>query len=254
MLIGIDVSEWQGTVNFSCVKKDSVDFVILKAGGSDAGFYTDARFEENYAKAKAVGLHVGAYYFVGSNFKTSADGVADAKRFLRILQGKQLDMPVYVDVESTRPEDKHGVTNAVIAFCETMEKAGYYVGIYASAISGFVDRLDTDRLKMYTFWVAQYSKNRPTYPSGYGMWQYTSTGTISGISTNVDMDLCYNDFPNTIIKYKMNGYGDKTKTNTQLALEVINGEWGNGKEREEALKKAGYDYDAIQTIVNELMY
>lgn len=253
MLTGIDVSAWQGTVDFQRVRNSGADFVIIRAGGSDDGFYRDSKFEENYAKAKKAGLHVGAYYIVGKNFVSTEDGEADAKRFIALLKYKQFDMPVYVDVEIPLPKDRNGITDAVIGFCKVMESHGYYVGVYGSSVSGFVDRMDADRLKMFTFWVAQYSRDYPTYPSGYGMWQYTDKGSIGGVDGDVDMNLCYNDFPDTIIKYGMNGYRSAVKTNTQLALEVINGEWGNGEERYTLLTEAGFDYDAIQTIVNELM-
>ena len=253
-MTGIDVSAWQDNINFNLVAKSGADFVIVRAGGSDDGFYRDSKFEENYAKAKLAGLHIGAYYIVGKDFVSKADGVADAKRFLALLRNKQFDMPVYVDVEIPSPKDRDGITDAVIGFCETMENAGYYVGIYGSSVAGFVDRMDAERLKMYTFWVAQYSKDYPTFPKGYGMWQYTNTGSIAGVGGDVDMNLCYNDFPDTIINYGMNGYRSGGKTNTQLAFEVINGLWGNGVERRERLTEAGYDYDAVQTIVNELMH
>lgn len=253
-MTGIDVSAWQGNINFNSVANCGVDFVIIRAGGSDDGFYRDSKYEENYAKAKQANLHVGAYYIVGKDFVSTKDGEADAKRFLALLKDKQFDMPVYVDVEIPRPEDKDGITDAVIGFCKLLENAGYYVGVYGSAVAGFVDRMDSERLKMFTFWVAQYSRDYPTYPRGYGMWQYTNKGRVDGISGDVDMDLCYNDFPETIIKYGMNGYRSRVKTNTQLALEVINGMWGNGVERRERLTEAGYDYDAVQSIVNELMH
>lgn len=254
MMNGIDVSAWQDNINFVCVAKDGIEFVIIRAGGSDDGFYKDSCFEKNYAKAKAAGLHVGAYYIVGRNFTSEADGIADAKRFLALLKDKEFDMPVYLDIEIPRPEDRDGITDACIAFCNYLEERNYYVGIYGSAVAGFVDRMDADRLKRFTFWVAQYSNSRPSYPPGYGIWQWTNSAVVSGVNGSVDMDICYNDFPDTIIKYGMNGYKNGRKSNTTLALEVINGEWGNGQERYDRLTAAGYDYDAVQTIVNELMY
>lgn len=254
MLSGIDVSHWQGNINFKKVKATGIDFVIIKAGGSDDGFYKDSQFENNYSGAKAAGLHVGAYYFVGRKFTSAEDGVADANRFYEIIKGKQFDMPVYVDVEATSPNDKAGATEATVAFCKHMEDLGYYAGVYASAISGFRDRLDADQLKMFTLWVAQYSDRAPTYPSAYGIWQYYNSGLIDGINGNVDLDFCYGEYPDTIIKYGMNGYStEHTKTNEDLAREVIAGVWGNGNYRKIALENAGYDYNKIQEIVNEML-
>lgn len=205
---GIDVSGSQGVINWKEAAK-AVDFAIIKAGGSNAGFYTADRFAENYKGATAAGVPLGAYYYVGENFKTAADGKADAQRFLAILKGKRFAYPVFVDVEETRPADKAGVTDATLAFCETVEKAGYYVGIYSSAVSGFVDRLDASRLKKFDFWVADYRAS--TIEAGKpalacGMWQYSETGSVAGITGKVDLDIAFKDYP-AIIKVKgLNGY------------------------------------------------
>ena len=118
---GIDVSHWQGDIDWEQVKASGIDFVIVKAGGSDAGFYTDSRFEENYAGAKAAGLMVGAYYFVGALCKSYEDGVADAERFIEMLQGKQFEYPVFIDFEAPDGSDKEGNTDACVGFCQTME-------------------------------------------------------------------------------------------------------------------------------------
>ena len=190
MAKGIDVSHWQGVIDWLSVKESGIEFAILKAGGSDAGFYTDITFEQNYKEAKAVGLPVGAYYYVGKNCTSRADGTADAKRFLEIIKGKSFEYPVYIDLEDTAPAAKAGATEACIGFCETMEAEGYYCGIYASDVSGFAERLDITKLQKFDKWVARYG-SKPQYVKTYGMWQYSSTGTVSGISGGVDMDESY---------------------------------------------------------------
>ena len=154
---GIDVSHWQGAIDWTKVKASGIQFAIIKAGGSDAGFYTDPRWEENYKGAKDNGIAVGAYYFVGPGCISSADGKADAERFLAQLNGKQFEYPVYIDVEATPASEKAGATEAAIAFCRAMEAAGYYAGIYSSTYSGFRDRLDDSKLTPFTHWVAQYA-------------------------------------------------------------------------------------------------
>lgn len=217
---GIDVSGSQGVIDWKATAK-AVDFAIIKAGGSNAGFYTADRFAENYKGATAAGVPLGAYYYVGENFKTAADGKADAQRFLAILKGKRFAYPVFVDVEETRPADKAGVTDATLAFCETVEKAGYYVGIYSSAVSGFQDRLDVTRLGKYDKWVADYRAS--TAEAGKpalacGMWQYSETGHVDGITGKVDLDIAFKDYP-AIIKAKgLNGYktaASQTQTATK---------------------------------------
>lgn len=205
---GIDVSHWQGDIDWQLVKNSGIEFAIIKAGGSDDGFYTDSKFESNYAGAKAVGLPIGAYYFVGKDFVSSADGKADADRFIEILKGKSFEYPVYLDIESTNPKDKEGVTDAAISFCRQMENAGYFVGIYGSDIGTFRTRLDNERLVNWTKWVANYS-HEPSYVTDYKMWQHSSNGNISGIKANVDLNICYADYPTIIKAGSFNGCSSK---------------------------------------------
>lgn len=202
---GIDVSHWQGDINWADVKNDGIEFAIIKAGGSDAGFYTDSKFEENYINAKAVGMPIGAYYFVGKDFKSKEDGIADAKRFLQIIEDKQFEYPVYVDIEITDPADEVVVTDSAIAFCEEMEKNGYFVGIYGSDLSTFDSRLELDRLSAFTKWVARYGSD-PKYVEDYALWQYTSEGNVAGINGNVDMNYSNTDFATIIKDNGFNGY------------------------------------------------
>lgn len=202
---GIDVSRWQGVINFKMVKNSGIDFAIIKAGGSDDGFYTDRNFVKNYVNAKAAGLLVGAYYIVGANFKKAADGEQEAQLFLKMLHGKTFEMPVFIDLELTSPDTKKGTTEAVIKFCKCMESAGYYIGIYSSDVSGFMDRLDDSKLKPFDHWVARYGAG-PKNVSDYGMWQYSSKGRVSGISGNVDLNYSYKDYPTIIKTNKLNGF------------------------------------------------
>lgn len=202
---GIDVSRYQQNVNWELVKAGGINFAIIKAGGSDDGFYTDSTFEKKYAGAKTIGMPIGAYYIVGPLCISREDGIADAKRFLKILEGKTFEYPVYIDLELTAPKDKAGATDACIGFCQTMEQAGYYCGIYASDVSGFADRLDLERLTAYDKWVARYG-SKPQYVKTYGMWQYSSTGKVQGIGPAVDMDESYMDYPEIIKAKGLNGY------------------------------------------------
>lgn len=205
MTKGIDVSHWQRDIDWQKVKDSGIEFAIIKAGGSDAGFYKDSKFEQNYKGAKANGIPVGAYYFVGRNCTSYGDGVADAKRFAEILKGKQFEYPVYIDLEATSITDKAEATWGCLGFVETMEKAGYYCGIYASDLSGFCDRLDITKLDKIDKWVARYG-SKPTYVKAYGMWQSSDSGRVDGISGNVDTDEAYKDYPSIIKKAGLNGF------------------------------------------------
>lgn len=261
---GIDVSHWQGAIDWAKVRSAGIQFAIIKAGGSDAGFYTDSRWEENYRNAKANGIAVGAYYFVGSACTSVEDGKADAERFLAQLRGKQFEYPVYMDVEATPASARAGATEAAIAFCRALEATGYYAGIYSSTYSGFRDRLDDSKLTAFTHWVAQYASNC-TYGGAYGIWQYSSKGRVSGIAGDVDMDISYADYPSIIKAGGFNGFAKQGgagqtytpvqphKTVDELAHEVLEGRWGNGEDRKNRLTTCGYDYAAVQAKVNELL-
>lgn len=216
---GIDVSRFQGVIDWAAVKAAGVDFAIIKAGGSDAGLYTDSAFERNYEGAKAAGVSVGAYYYVGRLCISRADGIADAERFIEMLKGKEFEYPVFIDLEETAPKDKAGATEAVIAFCETMESAGYYCGIYASDISGFKDRLDISRLTAFDKWVANYS-TQPKYVASYGMWQKSSKGRIAGIFGDVDIDEAYQDYPTIIKANGLNGFKKPEPPKKQIKVTV----------------------------------
>ena len=210
MIKGIDVSHWQGNIHFENVKASGIDFVIIKAGGSDKGFYTDSKWEENYKNAKAAGLFVGAYYFAGKNFRGSENGLADAKRFTQQLKGKELEYPVFIDIEAQENRYKTEITDAVIAFCEALEDAGYFVGVYASDISGYKNKLEHDRIIDYAHWVARCG-SEPTYCKEYQIWQYSSKGSVNGISGSVDMDYSTIDYSKIMKKKCLNGFKKSNK-------------------------------------------
>lgn len=244
---GIDVSRWQGEIDWNKVAEGGIKFAILKAGGSDSGFYKDRTFERNYAGAKAAGLKVGAYYFVGKYCTSSIDGMADAQRFVKLVEGKDFDLPLFIDIETTPPAKKKGATDAVIAFCQVIEDNGYKSGVYASKTSGFVDRLDDSRLGNIIHWVAQYY-DKCTYPGNYTFWQKSSKGTVPGIKGNVDLDEWVSR-PLTAAEPS----GKVKKVTKAVVQAVIRGDYGNGAERVKKLTEAGYDAKAVQKAVNEAL-
>ena len=219
---GIDVSHWQGDIDWEAVKADGVEFAIIKAGGSDAGFYEDSKFRENYEAAKAADIKVGAYYFVGKYCKSYEAGVADAMRFIAMISGLQFEYPVYIDFEAPDGSDMEGNTEAVIGFCQTMEDNGYFAGIYASEISGFHDRLNDSELQSYSHWVARYG-DRPSSITEdiFHIWQYSSEGSVAGIDGNVDMDVSYVDLETVIKNAGLNGLAAEPdpEPETELTLE-----------------------------------
>lgn len=210
MIKGIDISHWNGAIDFDKVKASGIEFVIIKAGGSDKGFYTDPMFITNYNKAKAAGLFVGAYYFAGKNFRGIKAGFADAQRFIKILDGLKFEYPIFLDIEAQENRYKEEITDASVAFCNMLESAGYFVGIYASDISGFKDKLNHDRIKSYAHWVARYGKE-PEICKNFGIWQYSSKGRVPGIIGSTDLDLSAVDYAKIITEKGFNGYEKPVK-------------------------------------------
>lgn len=250
---GIDISQFQGNVNFSKVKKSGIEFVIIRAGFGRYETQRDPYFEKNYKAAKAAGLHIGAYWY--SYAQSVDDAKQEAKVCIKIIKGKQFDFPIFFDLEerSQFAKGRDHCDSLVKAFCGELEKNGWFAGLYISR-SPLQTYISPTVAKRYALWVAEYG-SRCNYDGSYGIWQYSSTGRVSGISGNVDLDSAAVDYPAVIRNGGFNGYakGSAKKSVDTLAREVIAGKWGNGAERKKRLTKAGYDYAKVQKRVNELM-
>lgn len=251
---GLDISSYQKGISLDKIKNAGYEFLILRAGftgyGTGVSYNKDNQFENFYDQAKSKNIPVGAYWYSCAN--TKEKGIAEANyMYENCLKGKKFEFPIYIDVEDThwQKNNKTGTTDAIIGFCETLENKGYYVGIYSSYY-WFNSVLDTDRLNDYDKWLACWCTNKPNLKWSYGLWQNSDNGIVAG--QKVDTNISYIDYP-TIIKNKgLNGYSSQSekKSNEEIANEVIAGEWGNGEERKTKLTNAGYDYNAIQSIVN----
>lgn len=261
MTHGIDVSAWQGKIDFKKVKKSGYEFVIIKAGGSDDGYYTDSYFETNYVGARKAGLKIGAYYFVNRDFSAeNAQKLAEV--FCNIVKNKTFDLPLFIDVETTPTSAKATVTTGINIFCNYLRKKGYKSGVYASAVSGFVDRIEEKYLNPCIYkWVASYSY-KPTdvgKNNGYCIWQKSDKGRVNGINGNVDINECYVDFKsakhttaNKVLT--IDDIHDKYYTiYKRYAVDVISGKYGNGTERKNKLVVLNIDYNYCQSIVNEII-
>ena len=206
MVLGIDVSHFNGKIDWKALADAGLIFAIIKAGGSEGGRrYRESTFERDYSLAHQYGIQLGCYFVNGKQCCNTEQGIADAEYFKDLLKGKKFEYPVYLDLEVPTRFTKKGNTDAAIGFCKTMEKYGYYVGIYASDISGFKDRLDINRLSAFDKWVARYG-SAPTYVKSYGMWQWTSSGTVVGINGRVDMNAAFKDYPTIMVCKHLNGY------------------------------------------------
>ena len=204
---GMDVSKWQGDINWCKVKASGkVAFAIIKVGGNDGGnIYTDAKFERNYYGAKGHNIPVGCYFFLGKQVNTTERGRAVGSQILSLIKGYKFEYPVYIDVEVHDKNNRQGNTDAVKACCDVLEKAGYYVGVYGSDINTFEEMVYKDQLKAYDKWIARYPLTSTCKNNG-GMRQYSSTGSIDGINGNVDLDESYYGFPEIMKNKHLNGF------------------------------------------------
>lgn len=201
-LKGIDIYDGDGYVNFDDVKSAGYDFVIIKCGGDEDGRWIAKNFYRSYVKAKAAGLGVGAYFYAGDS-RGSGAGKSDAVFCDSILRGCRLDYPVFYDFEEGKISEKDANTAACVAYCREMEARGWYVGIYASDIWGFEELLDKEQLTPFDWWIARYGR-RPQNPCS--MWQYSSSEHVPGVDAKADVNICFVDYPDIIIKKGFNGY------------------------------------------------
>lgn len=202
-LKGIDLSHHNGSVNFQKLAEEGNTFVILKIGGSDAGLYKDSKFDQYYRKAKTAGINVGAYYYVGKDIKNNYAAVLDHIRTL--LESVQLEYPFYLDIESTTEAGKIDTTTRAVFILRELEKLKYFVGVYASDISGFKEKLNLNSLQDFTLWVARYGKE-PQYVKNWDIWQYTEKGISASTMSNVDKDYAKRDFSKIIVTKHFNNF------------------------------------------------
>lgn len=211
---GVDVAKYQGTIDWKKVKSAGVDFCIIQAGYGRSTTQKDPYFEQNYKNAKAAGLNVGVYWY--SYAVSEADAVQEAQACLQVIKGKQFEYPVYYDIEEQAQFNRgKSFCDAIAkAFCDTLEKAGYYAGIYTGRYAA-QHYFSQNTFKRYALWVAEYG-GRLNYSGDYGIWQNSSTWRVSGINGNVDHDYSYVDYPSIIKKAGLNGFkATKTETKTE---------------------------------------
>ena len=192
--LGIDVSKWNGTIDWTAVKNSGISYVIIRCGyrGSSQGtLIADPKFTTNIKGATAAGLKVGVYFFTQAVDEREA--VEEASMVLEQIKNYKISYPVFLDVEPSggRADSISSETRTAVckAFCQTIQGAGYTAGIYANK-TWLETKLDPGALSAYKIWLAQYA-SAPTYAGRYDLWQYRATGKVSGISGNVDMNLSY---------------------------------------------------------------
>lgn len=190
---GIDVSKFQGTIDWNAVKADGITFAIIRCGYRGYGtgaLVEDSTYRQNIQGAINAGLKVGVYFY--SQAINEAEAVEEASMVLSLVSGYSLPLGVYYDTESVAGGRANAISAAqrtacAVAFCETIRNAGYKAGVYSYA-SWFYNALNFANISKYNIWIAQY-RDTLSFNYKYNIWQYTGSGRVNGISTAVDMNI-----------------------------------------------------------------
>ncbi|MBQ8827992.1 MAG: 1,4-beta-N-acetylmuramidase, partial [Clostridia bacterium] len=205
----IDVSAWQGEIDWSAVAESGTDGVIIRLGRYD--IEKDQYFEANYRGAKENGLLVGCYYFMGAQSVAEAEAEAEKVAALLDEYRYELELPVFYDVEDDIVEnlgnisklDRQILTDIIKSFCVRMQELGYYSGYYSN-VSFALKEYYPEQLYMYPLWIAKWSDNISD-SFGNSVWQYSSEGSVPGVDGYCDLNLCFVDFYGFI---KENGFNN----------------------------------------------
>ena len=199
---GIDVSSYQGNIDWEEAKK-SIEFAIIRCGyGNNIASQDDVYYRRNVEECTRFGIPFGVYLF--SYATDIAMSQSEVEHTLRLIKDYQLEYPVFIDIE-TRAQlnlPKEELIAIVKHYCEEIEKAGYYVGIYAS-LSTLNGILNSSELDTYDKWVAEWGKDF-TYKGKSGLWQHTDNDRIPGINSRVDGDVAFYDYPQIIRERGLN--------------------------------------------------
>lgn len=196
-ILGIDVSKWNGKIDWNAVKNSGISYVIIRCGyrGYGSGVLVeDPTYKTNIQGAIQAGLKVGVYFFTQA--VSAGEAVEEASMVLEQVKNYKISYPIFLDVEHSGGASGRGDkisketrTEVCRAFCQTIQNAGYTAGIYANK-TWLTTMIDTPSLSAYKIWLAQYA-SAPTYTGRYDMWQYQSKGRVSGINGDVDMNWSY---------------------------------------------------------------
>ena len=198
---GVDVSYYQGDIDWQAAKRDGVDFAIIRCGyrgyGSAGRLHEDVKFRQNIEGALAAGLDVGIYFF--SQAMSVPEALEEAEYTLSLIEGYDIRFPVVFDWERmnysdsrTRSPDWDTVSDCALAFCGAVEQAGYRPMVYFNKHMSYL-QLDMHKLQQYDGWLAMY-QNHLDYIYDFQMWQYSSKGAVGGIAGPVDVNLCFADY------------------------------------------------------------
>lgn len=200
-LRGIDLSEYQGDVDFSKIKKQGFDYVMLRIGGrgygEDGSIYEDNMFDTYYENADKAGLKIGAYFY--SQSVSVDEAIEEADSAVKFLDGRKLAFPIAYDWETIELDDARTdnvenemISDMAVAFCDRIKEKGFKSAIYAYTYTIY-KKYNLEKIKDYDLWVADYS-DTPSIYYDFDMWQYTNEATIDGIEGNADLNLCFKNY------------------------------------------------------------
>ena len=225
MFKGIDVSKWNGNINWDKVKSAGINFAIVREGyGKKDPRQIDKKFRDNINGAKNAGIHTGIYHY--SYADSVEDAINEARFCLENIEGFKLEYPVIIDIEDKEQLklNNRQRTDIVKAFCGEVEKAGYYAMFYCNAdwLKNYL--IKEELLPKYDLWFAQWGTNFPSVSCG--IWQYSSAGKIDGISGNVDLDMSYKSYPEIMRNKGLNGFSkaNNSESTNYFTYTVKNGD------------------------------
>lgn len=197
LLRGVDVSEYQGEIDWQAVADAGIDFALIRVGwrGYSGGTISaDATYKQNIEGAQAAGLQVGAYFF--SQAVSELEAAEEAVFTAHLLEGYSLELPVFFDwetigTEAARTDDipREVVTASCLEFCRLLNSSGIAAGVYTYIPSVYY-KYDADAIRGLTIWMGD-PGNWPEYYYEHAIWQYSFTGTVPGITGDVDLDVMY---------------------------------------------------------------
>ena len=235
---GIDVSSWQENINWEDVQNNNINFAIVRATYGTTG--TDEFFSTNMEGISKTSIHPGAYHY--SYAKSLSEAKEEAQHFLNVIKPYSFSYPVAFDIEDSSLEylGVQTLTDITREFCQTIQNNGYYVCIFSS-INWLNNYLDMNALSNFDVWLSQWDSS-PSYSGNFGIWQYTSSGTVSGINGDVDMDISYRNYPEIISNAGLNN-GSGSSGGNVTYYTVIPGDslWSIA----ERFLGSGYKYNKI---------
>jgi len=243
---GIDISYYQGNIDFVKVK-NQIKFAIIRIGlGDNVASQDDVKYKEYINGCVKNGIPYAFYLISYAKRLTGSESVDSEIAHMDRIAKQYKPFAIFYDLEIYEKLGKQTLTAFACRFCDYFKNKGYKTGVYAN-LNWYRNYLDYNTLKNkgYIIWLAHYGVDKAGLPCD--IWQYTDKGRIDGINGNVDMNYMYNNIINATPIQPIK------KSVDEIAREVINGKWGNGEDRKKRLTQAGYNYKEIQNRVNQIL-